>query len=311
MYDNITATVACDKAPDTLSCLRHVPYSTLSAAFSPFVMTPILDGDFLRQLPSTSFAQGSVANVAILAGSNTDEGTATFFGPRGTLFTDADVHSFLSDLPGRKHLDNETVSRLMDLYPDDPVQGCPFNTGAQRFAEDGNGAQYKRGAAIVGDLAIHAGRRATTEYFASLPERRRKPVYSYRFDQAPWNGVLELIATTAPVYATHYAEVAFVFDIDPAVSVNATNWIGPDPRYHALARAMARAWVAFVHNLDPNVDCASGDDGLGKLQLPHWPDYASGGENMVFRVDGSYIEGDTWREEQLAYWTGLWGSLKT
>ncbi|KAJ0426885.1 carboxylesterase [Aspergillus carlsbadensis] len=280
MYDNITATVGCGDAHDSLSCLRHVPYTTLHCAFSAFIMTPILDGDFVTQLPSTSFAQDRVANVAILAGSNTDEGTATFFGPRGTLYTDADVRWFLSDLPGRRQLDNDT-----------------------RFAEHGNGAQYKRGAAIVGDLAFHAGRRATTAYFASRAGRRRKP-----------NGVLELISTSAPVYATHYAEVTFVFNVDPAVSVDATNWIGPDPGYHALAGEMVRAWVGFVHDLDPNGDCRGGfsnSSGCDQGQLPYWPGYASGGENMVFRVDVSYVERDTWRAEQLAYWTGLWGWLKT
>jgi carboxylesterase type B len=308
MYDNITATVGCDKASDSLNCLRHVPYLALYNAFSPFVVTPVLDGDFLQQLPSASFTQGKVADVAILAGSNTDEGTATFFGPRGTLHTDNDVHKLLSDLPGRSHLSNETVSHLMDLYPDDPRQGCPFNTGSARFEE--NGWQYKRGAAIIGDLAIHAGRCATTTYFTSSPRggggggvRVSKPVYSYRFDQAPWNGVLELIATEEPVFATHYAEVAFVFNLDPDVSVNATNWIGPDPAFHVLARGMARAWVSFVHDLDPNVDRdrARGDRCV-EFQLPYWPDYALAGENMVFRVDGSYVERDTWRTEQLAYW---------
>ncbi|KAL3484421.1 carboxylesterase [Aspergillus germanicus] len=313
IYDNITATVGCDRASDSLNCLRHVPILALYNAFSPFVVTPVLDGDFFQQLPSASFTQGKVADVAILAGSNTDEGTATFFGPRGTLHTDNDVDALLSDLPGRSHLSNETVSHLMDLYPDDPRQGCPFNTGAARFEE--NGWQYKRGAAIIGDLAIHAGRRATTTYFTSSPrggEGVSKPVYSYRFDQAPWNNVLELIATEEPVFATHYAEVAFVFNVDTDVSVNATNWIGPDPAFQVLARGMARAWVSFVHDLDPNVDRdrARGDRCV-ESQLPYWPDYALAGENMVFRVDGSYVERDTWRTEQLAYWKTLWGLLKT
>lgn len=32
-------------------------------------------------------------------------------------------------------------------------------------------------------------------------------MFSYRFDQSPWNGKLELIATVAPVYSTHFSEV--------------------------------------------------------------------------------------------------------
>jgi cholinesterase len=166
-------------------------------------MTPVIDGHFLSRLPSESFSAGLVANVAILAGSNTDEGTATFFGPRNTINTDADVHALLAGMGNG--LDNATVSEAMALYPDDPTLGCPFGTGGERFAQ--NGHMYKRGAAIIGDEVIHAGRRRTTQYYSSISPSCRKPVYSYRFDQSPWNGIEELVATEAPVYSTHYAEV--------------------------------------------------------------------------------------------------------
>lgn len=209
IYDNVTETVGCSKAKDSLACLRTLSYDDLFKAFEPFVMTPILDGQFLSRLPSESFAKGLVADVAILAGSNTDEGTATFFGPRDTLNTDDDIHAMLAGMGNG--LDNKTVAALMKLYPDDPAQGCPFNTGNERFADQGY--QYKRGAAISGDEVIHAGRRFTTEYYAGLPRKVRKPVYSYRFDQAPWNGVEILVATEAPVFATHYSEVCFIQSI--------------------------------------------------------------------------------------------------
>lgn len=203
IYDNVTETVGCSTAIDSFACLRTVPYETLFAAFSPFVMTPMLDGEFLVRLPSESFSKGLVADVAILAGSNTDEGTATFFGPRDTLNTDADVHALVAGMGNG--LDNETVSKILALYPDDPAQGCPFNTGPERFASQGY--MFKRGAAIVGDEVIHAGRRFISKYYSSLEPRTRKPVYSYRFDQSPWNGIEVLVATVAPVYSTHYSEV--------------------------------------------------------------------------------------------------------
>lgn len=204
IYDNVTETVGCSNAANSLDCLRTVPYEALFNAFSPFVMTPIIDGQFLSRLPSDSFAKGLVADVAILAGSNTDEGTATFFGPRGTLNTDADVHALVASMG--VGLDNATVAKIMELYPDDPAQGCPFNTGSERFVSQGY--MYKRGAAIIGDEVIHAGRRFTTNYYSSLAHSSRKPVYSYRFDQSPWNEVEILVATVAPVYSTHYSEVS-------------------------------------------------------------------------------------------------------
>jgi len=299
IYDNVTETVGCAKAKDSLACLRTVPYTALFNAFEPFVMTPMLDGEFLSRLPSESFAKGLVANVAILAGSNTDEGTATFFGPRRTLNTDEDIHALFAGLG--TGLDNATVAEGMELYPDDPAQGCPFNTGSERFADQGY--QYKRGAAIVGDSVIHAGRRYTTEYYSSLPSKVRQPVYSYRFDQTPWNGVEELVATVAPVYSTHYSEICFVFAIDSSVSQGNTNWIGPYKNFTDLATLISRSWVSFVHDLDPN---AHGCGGVAK-----WPEYSSSHSNFVFKVDDSFVEKDDWREEQLLFWGKLWQDLKT
>lgn len=302
IYENVTEAVGCSNATDTLTCLREVPFDALNDAFAPFVLTPILDGKFLSRLPSESFSKGLVADVAILAGSTTDEGTASFFGPRGTLHNDSDVSTFLASLGNG--LSDHTVDKLMDLYPDDPAQGSPFGTGAVRFEE--HGYQYKRGAAIMGDLVIHAGRRTTTKYFASRPRRHRKPVYSYRFDERPWDGVLELIATEVPVFATHYSDICFFFNIDPEVSRNHTNWIGPYPDYHQLAELMSGTWVSFVHGLNPNHKPAS-----STKPLPQWPEYSCGQKNIVFTTRGSYVEKDNWRVSQLDFWDTIWSDLKT
>lgn len=208
--------MGCSEAKDSLACLRTVPYDALFAAFAPFVMTPVIDGQFLSRLPSESFAEGLVAEVAILAGSNTDEGTADIFGPRNVLNTDEDVHALVAGLG--VGLDNSTVAKIMELYPDDPAQGCPFDTGPERFASQGY--MYKRGAAIIGDEFIHAGRRFTTEYFSNQPPNSRKPVYSYRFDQSPWNGIEFYIATVAPVYSTHYVEVSSLYPKDTPTNIS-------------------------------------------------------------------------------------------
>lgn len=203
LYDNVTATVGCAGAHDTLSCLRSVPYEKLFAAFEPQVYTPVIDGTFLSRRPSESMALGLVADVAVLVGANTDEGTASFWGPRGTLNTTADVAAYIRTLNGGG-LNEQQVEELLTLYPDDPAQGCPYNTGEERFASQG--WMYKRGAAIAGDIFVHAGRRGVAEFFAG--RHTRNPTYSYRFDQSPWDGVETLIATVAPVYSTHYVEVS-------------------------------------------------------------------------------------------------------
>lgn len=202
MFDNVTETVGCSNSSDLLDCLRKVPYKTLYDALSPFAMYPIVDDNLLLRTPSESFRKGLVADVAILAGTNTDEGTA--FAPRGILNDNAAIHEYVAKI--NYGLDNTTVAKVMQLYPDDPAQGCPFGTGSERFASQGY--MFKRGAAIIGDEIFHAGRRFTTQFYSSRPHWQRKPVYSYRFDQTPWNDIELIMAEVAPVYATHFSEVS-------------------------------------------------------------------------------------------------------
>ena len=49
-----------------------------------------------------------------------------------------------------------TVKRLMALYPENPAEGSPFGTGNETF---GLSSQYKRAAAILGDMSFQGPRR--------------------------------------------------------------------------------------------------------------------------------------------------------
>ncbi|RFU74045.1 hypothetical protein TARUN_8211 [Trichoderma arundinaceum] len=292
-YDNITTTVGCNTAADSLACLRTVPYEKLFSAVNGFQFKPYIDGKFISQPPSVSIAKDQIADVALIMGSNTDEGTAAFFTPRGTLNDDSDISSLVAHLGGG--LNDEIVANILRLYPDDPIQGCPFGTGPERFSDQG--FQFKRGAAITGDANIHAGRRA---YAVNHSQRSKHPIYTYRFDQAPWDMQEVDVTTTAPVYVTHYTEIVHVFD-NPEKNVN---WIGPYPIISELAKFVSRSWVSFIHDQNPN--------GHGLQGKPVWPKYdASKPQNIVFRAGASWIEKDDWRQEQLAYWSTIWSELMT
>lgn len=152
-FDNITRTVGCSGALDKLQCLRNAPYEAIFNASAPFVFTPVVDGSIVPRHPSERFKRGLIANVSILAGSNTDEVTASYWGPRGTLNTSADVADYVSRLD--TGFPSYVVENLLSLYPDIPSQVCPFGSGDGRYA--GQGYQYKQGAAIAGDLYIYAG----------------------------------------------------------------------------------------------------------------------------------------------------------
>jgi carboxylesterase type B len=292
-YDNITTTVGCNTATDSLACLRTIPFPQLYNASVGFQFKPIIDGTFISQPPSQSIQLGQIADVAVIMGSNTDEGTAEFFTPRGTLNNDSDVFNFVK---GQGiGLDINTANTVLNLYPDDPVQGCPFGTGPRRFKSQG--FQYKRGAAIAGDLAIHAGRRF---YATDHAERSKKPIYTYRFNQAPWNMKEVDVTTTAPVYVTHFTEIVYVFD-NPDENVN---WIGPYPIYQHLQKFLSKAWISFIHDQNPNNHGLSGQ--------PIWPEYsAKSPQNMVFQTGACYVEDDDYRMEQLAFWGTIWPELQT
>lgn len=133
----------CSEAIDTLACLRTIDYGTLhpfmaSSKVSGPGFYPTVDGDILPDFPTQLLRTGQFAHIPHLYGTNSDEGIAN--APRGVVNTDDDLHDYLLydtgfDFP------NSTVSRIMELYPDDPSQGVPINTGNEMFPA--LGAQYK------------------------------------------------------------------------------------------------------------------------------------------------------------------------
>ncbi|WPG99116.1 lipase 4 [Acrodontium crateriforme] len=300
-FNTIVESVGCVGSSDSLDCLRKLPYETLYTAFKPFIFTPVLDGDFLRTMPSESLKQGKYAAVSLLLGANTDEGTATFWGPRGSLHTSEDVASYIATLSDGS-FDSNDIDEVLALYPDEPSQGCPFGTGCERFAH--HGEMYKRGAAIAGDCFVHAGRRHLAQIASSRMHPTNPAVFSYRFDQPPWNEIQPLIATEAPVYSTHYTELSYIFhNPNPLL----TNYIGPSSKHWALSKTMCRMWISFVHDLDPN--------NHGEIKLPRWPSYGSESfSNIVFRVSDSErrieIEKDDYRSEQLRWWNRNWSKIR-
>lgn len=81
------AQVGCSNAKDTLQCLREVPFATLNSALngtdgsSSYSFGPVVDGDFVQKWGSIQLDNHEFVKVPVLAGTNTDEGTA--FGPTG------------------------------------------------------------------------------------------------------------------------------------------------------------------------------------------------------------------------------------
>jgi hypothetical protein len=87
-------------------------------------------------------------------GSNTDEGRSV---GASSANTTADVKAALvGSVP------DQLIDPILEVYPDSPWLGCPFNTGDFQLDPVQNGAflapgsQSKRVAAIIGDIMMAA-----------------------------------------------------------------------------------------------------------------------------------------------------------
>lgn len=128
-----------------------------------------------------------------------------------------------------------------------------------------------------------SGRRRIAELYTG----QGLPVYSYRFDQRPWNG---------PEWdgVKHFVNVAFSFQ-------NISGLLGPSPEYDdhmQLSRAIGQAYINFVYDLDPD---GLAENREGRL-LPEWPVYdVQAPKNMVLNATEVWVEDDTWRKEAIEF----------
>ncbi|KAH8723991.1 Alpha/Beta hydrolase protein [Phaeosphaeriaceae sp. PMI808] len=287
IYDNIVNKANCSDKVDTLDCLRTVSLETISPLLAAPSQGPgwypVVDGDVIPAYPSELLESGRFAHIPHLYGTNSDEGTDNAPSD-GVVNTDQQLFDFLKGSTGFAFPD-AVIKRIMQLYPDDPAQGIPLNTGSERFAE--HGVQYKRIAAIMGDVFYHATRLVDARTYAKYA-----PTYIYRFNTKPWqNNPIATEGGNSPAWkgVSHFSEVAFVF-ANPA-------YVGPWAEYKALSDQMSAQWINFVAGGNPN--------GEG---LPNWPTYDKGekGLNLVLQANGrgyngSYVEQDTWRLEGREY----------
>lgn len=158
----------------TFNCLQNANSSSIlsgiaaAAAKAPeqYPWSPTLDGPngLYPDLPSRLFHRGQFARLPFIAGTNLDEGvfraflrkkstdfltTGTIFIPQHVNYTTAVIESFLvanmSPPAVSPTLFDEGIHKILELYPDVPALGSPFNTGNETF---GLSPGYKRASAI-------------------------------------------------------------------------------------------------------------------------------------------------------------------
>jgi cholinesterase len=302
-YDELVSKVNCDGQVDTLQCLREVPFETLNSVLngtdgsSDYNFWPVVDGDFIQKWGSIQLNNHEFVKVPILAGSNTDEGTA--FGPTGINTTEQWYEYLTGKLTAKKkHISTaddsldggfdfqtppSVAKEILKLYPDDPSLGIPEFLGDERVPS--NGYEWRRTSAFAGDFTMHANRRHQCEAWSEAST----PAYCYRFN---------VHSADVPLLSgvTHFEEVSFVFHNIAGLGYHyGKPFAGVPQSYIDLSTMMTSMWASFIHDLDPNTGVVN--------KSVHWDAY---GKNkpvdlLLNANTTSHMEADTWRKEGIDY----------
>ncbi|KAJ7507024.1 esterase 1 [Mycena galericulata] len=283
-WQNFVAGVAsCASLADsgsTFSCLQNASSAEIFAGLSvasaeaneEFPWDPVIDGPggIIPDLPSVLFQRGQFARLPFIAGTNQDE---------GTLFTDTTVNSTEEILQAFVSMSSPSISSttlensveiLLQLYPDIPALGSPFSTGNDTF---GLSPQYKRAAAIGGDLNFQSQRRLWIETAANAGVK----TFGYLFTEPQPN-------SSPALGVFHSSEIVYVY--------GAPNNTAPSAIL--LSRIMTDYWVSFATSLTPN-------DGLG-VPRPEWTQFTPHNK-AVIQLNGANLTmiPDDYRAEQIAF----------
>ncbi|KAJ3910399.1 esterase 1, partial [Lentinula edodes] len=267
-WDNFVAGVpGCvefSETGNTFNCLQSVNtiaiLSGLLIAQSEvpelFPWSPTIDGEggFMPELPSLLFANGTFAKIPFISGTNLDEGTV-FIPPTNNYTAELITEFIIANYSppavptiSESQLENATAS-LLELYPDVPALGSPFNTGNDTF---GLSPGFKRICALFDDLNFLSQRRLWIQTASNAGVK----TFGYLFTQPQ---------PTNPAYlgVSHASEIPFVYGAPPNATASATG----------LSEMMIDYWVSFATSLNPN-------DGKG-IARPTWEQYTPQNQAVI------------------------------
>lgn len=193
----------------------------------------------------------------MVIGDMKDEGTIFSQVNQLNVTTTDDWKKLFKDIWWPDTVTDENLNQLAILYPEDPTQGSPFDTGNLNHLTP----QYKRIAALTGDSTFESQRR-----FANQVASHTHNQWSYQIEiDLPLLSSLPAVGQLLKnLNATNYPELGS-FHISDVV-LHAFGTIPPAVSKNSLH--IMSCLVAFVNDLDPN---AHGID-----NLPNWPQYKWG-----------------------------------
>ncbi|KAK4915845.1 hypothetical protein LTR49_016103 [Elasticomyces elasticus] len=276
VYDTVVANAGCSSSANTLACLRKIDYTTFLNAVNSVPATfgyrsvdlsylprPDAGDKFFSRSPDLSVASGAFAKVPIIIGDQQDEGTL-FSLAQSNITTNAQLIQYLASYFPTNPNAVADIAGLAATYPDLPLlgqpAGSPFNTGSLNNIYP----QYKRLAAILGDITFTLARRSYLNLVAS-----QVPAWSY----------LSTYFAGTPVLGTFHATDIVVDYITPAI-----------PQQSVLTY-----YVSFVNRLDPNALTTA-------APLITWPKWTASSPKLVnFAALGNSLIPDNFRQASSDY----------
>ncbi|GJE92632.1 carotenoid ester lipase precursor [Phanerochaete sordida] len=269
-YDILVNETGCQGTPDTLQCLREVPFEAIVKAVNDtpssnsyqsvnLAWTPRADGVFLPKDPQQLVAEGSVASVPFMAGDVDDEGTA-FSLSSLNVTTDDEFRSFIQQVYFPDATDSE-ISQLLELYPQNYSAGSPFDTGDLNAITP----EYKRIAAFQGDMIFQGPRRLLLNYRAEK--------------QNVWGYLSKRFKSNFAYGSEHGSDLLYIY----------------------LPGDLADYYINFVNHLNPNI-------GANVTAWPQYDTRGREVLTLLDGTPNITVTNDSYREEPIAYLTEL--SLK-
>jgi len=219
-----------------LSCLRAAPLARLWRAASAATAPPpgggfldqrtfasVVDGVEVPARPFELVASGALARVALLGGTNTDEGSGFVLPAVKRPLSAAAYTDYISKLTLRLEVPRANLSDVLAVYPPRPAAD-----------------NAKLAAALATDFLFRCG----TRHLARAMSSRGNRAYLYRFDQRARDD------TSEPVDwgVTHGSEVPFVFERGSWIDSGNTSFT---PAERLLSVAIGGMWAAFASRAQP------------------------------------------------------------
>ncbi|WP_396898828.1 carboxylesterase/lipase family protein [Mycolicibacterium sp.] len=202
--------------------LRTATATDPLVGLSPFSL--VLD----RQ-PADALADSPAADVALLIGTNTEEGNL-YLVPQGTF--DTSQHADVVAVAAQTHSD-------------------PHAAAAAVAADRPHATHGELRSTLLGEALFGVGSARMAQAHSSISQRG---TYVYRFG-------FRSTALGGKLGAAHTVELPFVFDIADSPWLHGdTGLLGPDPVPDGLARRMHASWVAFARNGSPGWNGYRSDD---------------------------------------------------